>query len=222
MSRRRNSVEGAETVPAGSVYLRRSKKLFNVYRPEPVMSIEDIAYGLSNVKRYGGQSDITVAEHSVIGARSIMRYARSVIPDSQYKKSDNAIWLRIAKRFMLHDADEALGLPDMMRQIKPDFPYYVILQNRIADVVNQRFDIQGPDSEASIVKMFDQTCARLEIKEHLDGFGRGVCADERRCDYFEPFHYWSSVAAERQYLRTWNHILRELKEDGRKYSLHSA
>lgn len=44
----------------------RSGRVVNLLRPEPdQIDLNDIAYGLSRIFRYGAQSELTVAEHSV-------------------------------------------------------------------------------------------------------------------------------------------------------------
>jgi hypothetical protein len=82
----------------------------------------DIAHALSLICRYGGHVKVfySVAEHCVL-----MSYA--VAPE-------NALWA------LLHDATEAY-VGDMIRPLKRMMPAYRAAEDRLADVIADRFGI---------------------------------------------------------------------------------
>jgi hypothetical protein len=82
----------------------------------------DVAHALSLICRYGGHVKVfySVAEHCVL-----MSYA--VAPE-------NALWA------LLHDATEAY-LGDMVRPLKRMMPAYRDAENRLSDVIADRFGI---------------------------------------------------------------------------------
>lgn len=91
-------------------------------RPEDI-DIRDIAAGLANKCRYGGQLErfYSVAQHCVIGSYFC----------------EDALW------FLLHDAAEAY-LADIQSPIKPQFPQLIEMENRILKAVAEAFDLSWP------------------------------------------------------------------------------
>ena len=91
-------------------------------RPEDI-DIRDIAAGLANKCRYGGQLErfYSVAQHCVIGSYFC----------------EDPLW------FLLHDAAEAY-LADIQSPIKSCFPQLIEMENRILKVVSEAFDLAWP------------------------------------------------------------------------------
>lgn len=105
-------------------------RLFDPLRPEPeALDISLIAIGLSNLCRFGGQVEdfYSVAQHSVLVAL--------------LSPAD----LPAQRMALLHDAEEAFGLPDMPSPLKPHFPDYVGAQSRIAEAIYLRFALDHAD-----------------------------------------------------------------------------
>ena len=84
--------------------------------------IEDIAHALSMSCRYNGHTRrfYSVAEHSVLVSRHV--------------PPEDALW------GLLHDATEAY-LPDVIRPIKPHLTGFKEIENRLMDVICQRFQL---------------------------------------------------------------------------------
>lgn len=88
--------------------------------------LADIAHGLSNLCRYGGQCRrfYSVAEHSVL-----LSYA---VPPS------------LARWALLHDASEAY-LVDIPKPLKPFLPQYREAERRLAELIAARFGLEWPE-----------------------------------------------------------------------------
>lgn len=107
----------------GSI-LTVSGKLLNLYKPQvEKINIEDIAHGLSNLCRFGGQANTfySVAEHSI---------------HCSYLASPK---LRLVA--LLHDATEAY-LIDLPRPIKLQLPQYREFEDNLATAIFERFSLE--------------------------------------------------------------------------------
>lgn len=123
----------------GATILMSSGGYFDYDNPEnsPVM-IEDIARGLANTCRFGGQCPqfYSVAEHSVLMARHLFAAHGS----------------SIAYNALMHDAAEALigDIPKPMKEILPD---YQALERRVELFLSTAF--QYPRKKGEIVAEWD-------------------------------------------------------------------
>ena len=88
----------------------------------------DIAHGLSNLCRYGGQcrTFYSVAEHSVL-----LSYA---VPPS------------LARWGLMHDASEAY-LIDIPKPLKPFLPQYRDAERRLMEIIAARYELDWPEPE---------------------------------------------------------------------------
>lgn len=91
-----------------------------------LLTVEDIAYGLSHQFRFGGHTKhpVTVAEHS-------MRVAMLLPAEHQ-----------IAGLF--HDTLEGLGLPDLITPVKRQIPGYEAAENKSMAIVAAKFGFEWP------------------------------------------------------------------------------
>lgn len=130
--------------------------MFAPLAPNPEgMSPEAIACGLANACRFGGQTRryYSVAQHSVLVA--------VLAPDR----------IDIQEYALLHDAEEAFGLPDLPTPMKPFFPQFVEAQGRIGRMVLDRYGIDP--SLKVLVKPYDTLALAIEkrdLKEASDGY----------------------------------------------------
>jgi uncharacterized protein len=90
-------------------------------QPEEVL-IEDIAHGLGRICRFGGHTRdfYSVAQHSVI--------VSNILPEE------------LALAGLLHDATEAY-IGDMVRPLKYSVPQYMLIEDRLWDVIAARFNL---------------------------------------------------------------------------------
>lgn len=118
--------------------------------------LEDIAHSISNLCRYNGHTKkfYSVAEHSV----RLARYATNKCGDQQ-----------LARALLLHDATEAY-VGDIIYHLKGCFPEFIALEDKIGEVINNKFNIIMTDD------------VRTELKK-LD---RSICFDEMYLLMLEP------------------------------------
>jgi hypothetical protein len=130
--------------------------MFAPLAPDPArMSPQAIACGLANACRFGGQTRryYSVAQHSVLVA--------ALAPSE----------LEVQKYALLHDAEEAFGLPDLPTPMKPFFPQFVEAQGRIGRMVLDRYRVDHRLKR--VVKPFDTLALAIEkrdLKEVSDGY----------------------------------------------------
>lgn len=126
----------------GAVWLWGGRE-FNVLAPDPrVIGIENIAHSLSQICRYGGQSDrfLSVAEHSVYVSQHC----------------SHPLW------GLLHDAAEGLGLSDLPRGVKAAVgSAYTDIEDRVLQAVAERFELPWPMPDD--VKLADNRVLATEI-----------------------------------------------------------
>ena len=127
-------------------------KRFNPLDPDPeLIDIEDIAHGLSNVCRYGGQCKefFSVAQHSTLVAASILR--------------DNGSWDE-AKWGLLHDAPEAY-IGDIVAPLKvqEEYTFYREAEDNLMEAIAERFGLVSPMPE--IVKKHDLIVRETEMRD---------------------------------------------------------
>jgi len=110
------------------------------YRPEDV-SITDIAHSLSNIHRFGGESNLSVAQHSV--------HVSEVLQSSKQEISI-CLW------GLLHDTAEGIVGIDMPRPVKRhllidyqgEVKPYTWLEDKITQVIIERFGLTWPMPES--------------------------------------------------------------------------
>ena len=116
-----------------------------------VIDIEDIAQGLSNTCRFGGQVPefYSVAQHSVL----VFQLLRDVLG-----VSDPAVLMQ----GLLHDGTEAY-LGDVVSPFKRMLPEYKRMEQRLNLYVMARFDL--PAELNDLVKMADLMALSIEKRE---------------------------------------------------------
>lgn len=174
----------------GTICLR-SGVYFNPLSPDPsLITIEDIAYGLAGQNRFASHSRLTVAQHSVLGSRELEL-------DDEF-----------ALTFLLHDAEEGLGLPDLARPIKhsPSFSFYREAGERLQEAVFERFNLIIPFSHLSIKEM-DDKMFRTEASQLMSVGGEELKEDSLPLEVFPiKIEIWSAERAEEEFLKQY-HLL---------------
>jgi len=132
--------------------LTHSRRYFDFADLESnTIDIQDIAQGLSNVCRFGGQCPVfySVAQHSVL----VYRILRDVL------NVDDPV---ILKQGLLHDATEAF-LGDMVSPLKRRIPQYKAIEARLNDTIMYAFSL--PWQLSARVKEADLMALSIEQRE---------------------------------------------------------
>lgn len=109
-----------------------SKTMFNPLQPDPdAVTITDIAHAASMQCRYGGHCNVfySVAEHSLLVSAMLKQWGYDPI---------------IQMAGLMHDCDEALGLPDLPRPVKNFMPAYKEAGERLQKVVFEKYGLPYP------------------------------------------------------------------------------
>lgn len=173
--------------------LLNSGNYFDFLKPETsVFEITDIAHGLSNICRFGGQCKefYSVAQHSVI--------ASSVI-ESQY-----------AYDALMHDAAEAF-VGDIPSPLKMLLPEYKTIEKHAEAAIAQRFGVSNPLPQQ--VKNIDIVLLATEhrdlMPEHDDEWGLLVGVTPLK----QKIRPWTPKEAYETFMRRYN-FLTEHGKDG--------
>jgi len=150
------------------------------------INIEDIAWGLSRVPRYGGQSDrvLYVGEHSY--------------NVSKFVKAKNAL------AGLLHDASEAF-LGDIVTPLKTNLPEYKVIEEETMKVICKTFGLHWPfDPE---VKIVDKNMFFCEYEQVFNYRGPSIDPYENMTNPYPNFiiKFWGKK-------RVYNKFMERFKE----------
>jgi 5'-deoxynucleotidase YfbR-like HD superfamily hydrolase len=138
-----------------------SGKLVNVANPDPsTISIGDIAWGLSRISRFCGQTitviPYSVAQHSLFVAEEVARMTEDL---SEFKNSN------IVLHALLHDAAEAfLGdVPSPVKHLPELKPIIDTIENNLLVAIYISLEIYPPsENELKIIKTADRIAQKIE------------------------------------------------------------
>lgn len=133
----------------GATIITRSGRYFDFIDPQPdQITIDDIAWGLSNICRFNGQclEFYSVAQHSVL--------VMDIVPKEHQKAA------------LLHDAAEAY-VGDMVGPLKQLVPEYKAIEKRIEAAIFAKFGITTPLD--ACIKHADLRMLRTEQRDLTSG-----------------------------------------------------
>lgn len=136
----------------------RSGQYLDVFNPDPEkILIEDIAWALSNIPRFGGHLSVfySVASHSL----SVFDIVCIQSPEDT---KENNMLLRGA---LLHDASEAY-LMDLPSPIKNRMPEYQTVEANLMNVIADKFNFVGFDKHP-LVKAADKAALEDEWNQFM-------------------------------------------------------
>lgn len=145
-----------ENVSPKKIYMKTfSNVKFNPLDPNPSdIKIEDIAHALSYICRGNGQvkSFYSVGQHCINAAK---------------EASVRDLSERVILACLLHDASEAY-MSDFIRPIKELMPTYREAENRLLDVIYERFGLGALSvEEKRLVKEIDDALLEYDMAELL-------------------------------------------------------
>lgn len=187
-------------VPQPGVICTRSGKPFSIVTPEPhLVDIRDIAYGLSNVIRFGGHASppYSVAMHSIDVARRV-------------QTSSPAIRLGA----LLHDAAEAY-LGDMPTPFKCLMPDYCRFEQAVQSTIYTAFGLPAawaaePPREITQADREAYEDERASLMPHVEWWPAAASSER-------PMKPISQVIAERLFLHRF-----EIYSEARRTALRPA
>jgi len=181
-----------------TTYIRTRYGKFWPLDPRPQdIDVRDIAYSLAGQYRYVGYSRLTVAQHCVVGSYFIDPAVVAIC------FQDN----RLRLTFLFHDADEALGLPDLARPVKHDrrLKAYVKFGENLQKCVSKKFDLLYPFPP--IIHEIDNAMFRTEQKIL---FGRELRKGERLLNLtIDQSRLWPPDEAEHRFLARYEELTGE-------------
>lgn len=137
--------------PLGSQLRLRSGKYIDLLNPQiDQFTFSDIAGGLSNLCRYGGQCEpfYSVAEHSVHCAEVAQ---------------NDKLPLRVIQAVFMHDAAEAF-CGDVIRSIKKIIKGYDEIEYSLVRLISEKFDV-NPFSHHDAIKEIDNAMLFCEKRQ---------------------------------------------------------
>lgn len=128
-----------------AVLMNGKGDFFKPFSPECPIDLEVIALALSRLKRFFGQTDYSVAQHSVLLAKYFL------------ERGD----IERSRQALLHEASEGF-VGDMVTPIKKAFPLFKTIENSILEKVFACCDVSYPISEE-----VDKADKRLMVDEAM-------------------------------------------------------
>lgn len=174
-----------------------TSKHLDYLNPDPEqIDIIDIATGLSNIPRWGGQINrfYSVAEHCLLMDRAY--YAMTESPDNE-----------VCRAILLHDATEAY-MGDIPRPLKAELPDYRRIEKRLDIMIKLKFGISTNLEIQEKVHIFDE----IMLKNEAIARGGDInwLSDTKYKDVellpFFVMHYFQPDTAKRVFLRRWEDL----------------
>lgn len=161
--------------------------LVDLNSPDPAtISIEDIAWGLSRIARFAGQTittvPYTVAQHSVFVAREVQsmvlqKTAPVSIPQTEWDEwqSDEIMQQTSILKALLHDAAEAYtgDLPSPFKQIPDLHPIVKRIEARLMESIYEICNLPADSpAEVAVIKYADRVAQKIEAHAFMPSRGK--------------------------------------------------
>lgn len=181
-----------------------SGKMFDPLNPDPeLITIEDIAHAGANMCRYGGHCKefFSVNEHSALVSLMLEMWGCSP---------------RVQLQGLLHDADEALGLPDLPRPVKVRMAQYKEYGTALHKAVWKKFDLTLPMdpmvhvADNSILFLYE----RPKLMGHINDEYWQYDGELRKANIHIPL--WNPKKARWAFLHRYQHIMKKIEEYDRQ------
>jgi len=172
-------------------------KHLDFLNPDPKdICIEDIATGLSNIPRWGGQVNpfYSVAEHCLIMDRAYRGMTDK--PDKEVRRA-----------ILLHDATEAY-MGDIPRPLKAELPDYRRIEKCLDIIIKLTFGISTDLEIQKIVHTFDEMALKSEAIARggdLNWLSDAKYSNVELIPVFIMYHY-SPAVAKQMFLTTWKKL----------------
>jgi uncharacterized protein len=167
-------------------FVTASGRRVYVLSPDPLqICLEDIAFALSQICRFGGHTSTfySVAQHSIAVSR--------LVPE------------RFAFHGLIHDATEAY-LGDVIRPLKMQLPAYSTIEARWEIAIAERFNVDWTDDAYKAVKLADRIALITERRDLIVKHDwqwtedeLGILADSR------PIVAWPPEVARQEFIQRW-------------------
>lgn len=122
--------------------------------------LDDIAHNLTNIARFGGNLDFyyhySVAEHSLHLVHFIDVMGLETVEQKR----------KLARIALLHDASEAY-LGDVVSGVKALLPDYKLIEQRVQDVIYDKFKIERNDAMLAYVNKLDKSIMLNEVQSFV-------------------------------------------------------
>jgi len=177
---------------AGKIHMYSGAIVNPFYLQPEDICLTDIVYGLAGIRRYQGQSRLTVAQHSC-----------HVADELQKAYGDP----RLTLAGLMHDASEAyLGdIPSPMKCL-PEFEFYRVAEDRAMQIIARRFGFLYP-----LAPEVHEVDVRMRFTEQRDIYGRKARPDDSHRAFALKIVPWSDAAAELQFRTRYYRLTRELR-----------
>jgi 5'-deoxynucleotidase YfbR-like HD superfamily hydrolase len=150
-------------------------QLVDIGNPDPsTINIEDIAWGLSRMSRFCGQTvtpiAYNVAQHSLFVAEEVDSILKANVSRlSLYQYSD------IVLKALLHDAAEAYtgDLPSPVKHLEKLRPIIIQIETGLMNAIYLSLGIVGPtEEEEKLIKQADRIAQKIEAHAFMPSRGK--------------------------------------------------
>lgn len=195
----------ARSEQGGPLLRTRSGRMVNPLDPDPgQLVIEDVAYALASIPRYGGHTRLSVAQHAATMA-DVYRVggSRGAVP-----AADVAERARLALDALMHDASEYLlgDIPSPLKRL-PGFTFYREAEDRLMHVLAEKFRFRWPMPPE--IAALDRAMRKAEQADLMGVVSDPADAKAARLACPGKVTVWTAAAAENGFLARFRELSRK-------------